>query len=528
MADRGWRAFALAWHALAALFVAFGLSQVVPDTPLRQASPARLQLLWVVACYAAVAAAITVMHARGRRPLVWAVPVAVAGFGVLALALVLANLPPSRLLLAGGLAATIVLAPIPLVAGRGRALLLAALILAVAGLTVRGLRGPGPSIHRSVVVTALSDLDVVTYRGWLPAPRATGGAIVPLGEGFLVVDADGRFAHLTWPGQGDSLAVTPLSLRAPLNADQFIADVPQLDRTRVRVADLLVQETSEGIRVFLSHIFWHHDRRCWVVRLSGTVLPSDLIPAAAAGPGEWRTVFESQPCLPIDSGDPEFNGHMMGGAMALTDSTHLLLALGDFEIAGVNAAIAQDSAADYGKTLIIDVESGRGEHYTLGHRNPQGLVVDSSGTIWLTEHGPMGGDELNRIERESNYGWPRVTLGMQYDGGPWPPHRATVGDPVFRLPVYGWVPSVAPTGAIQIRHNSVPAWRGDLLVASLRHRSLWRVRIRDDRAIYVESICIGMRIRDLAEAPGGRIVLWTDDGVLVSIRPSRGVKRSAK
>ena len=536
MTDRVWKPFALVWHAVAALLLAGGLTLLVFGEPAWHLSqPRLLQLAGVVVCYAAIAATIAELNARGRFTLWWTPLVAIAGFGLLTLALVLANLPQSRVLLAAGLLATIALAPIPLVAQRGRAMLVAVLAVAAASLAVRGLRPAtvaSPSTSKSVVISALSDLDIVTYRRRLPVPRASGGAIVPLRKGYLVVDAEGRFARLEWQGQGDSLSVRPLALRAPLNADQFVADVPQAGWRTFRVADLLAQEIGERVRVLVSHHFWHRDRRCWVVRLSETTIPSGGVAGDAAVPGEWRTIFESRPCLPIESASKGivFMGHVIGGAMALADSAHLLLALGDHELDGVNAdqALAQDPAADYGKTLIIDLRSGRADHLTTGHRNPQGLVIDSSGTAWLTEHGPQGGDELNRIERGSNYGWPIVTYGTEYGGAPWPLNRTPGEHAGFRLPVYAWTPSIGPSAVIAIRRNSVPAWQGDLLVASLRRESLWRLRIREGRVIYAEPIPIGLQIRDVAEGLDGRIVLWNDEGVLVSIRPSSTESRGAR
>ena len=150
-----------------------------------------------------------------------------------------------------------------------------------------------------------------------------------------------------------------------------------------------------------------------------------IILSGAAGP-EWKTLYETTPCLPVRGegrrhGIP-FVGYLGGGRMALLDEQTLLLAVGDFGFDGVASveAQAQNSATSYGKTIAINIADGRAALFPLGHRNPQGLFVDRSGTIWSTEHGPQGGDELNRLERDKNYGWPYATDGTDYGSFSWP------------------------------------------------------------------------------------------------------------
>ncbi|MGH9387567.1 MAG: PQQ-dependent sugar dehydrogenase [Vicinamibacterales bacterium] len=352
---------------------------------------------------------------------------------------------------------------------------------------------------------------------------------MPLADGFLLVDADGRFARLSWDDGDDALTVTPLSLRVPTNFDQFDADAPPAAmRRHFRVADLVVQDVADRVRVLVSHHFWHGDRGCWVVRVSEATLSRDSL---TVGSPEWRTLFEAKPCLPMRRGirAPPFQGLEMGGAMVLIDRTHLLVALGDQGFDGVNdeLAVSQDPAADYGKTVLIDLDNGKVEHFSSGHRNPQGLVLDASGTIWLTEHGPQGGDELNRIERGGNYGWPLVTFGTQYTA-PWPSSRTPGEHTGFHLPTFTWTPSIGPSSVIEAGSQSVPGWEHDLIVAALSGMRLSRVRVRDSRVIYVEPIPTGLTIRDVAQGAGGRIVLWNDEGVVVSVRPARQERSGAR
>src|SRR5690606_36143508 len=140
-----------------------------------------------------------------------------------------------------------------------------------------------------------------------------------------------------------------------------------------------------------------------------------------------------------------FQGLDIGGRMASLGADTLLLTLGEHQFDGVRTpvAFAQDTAVSYGKTYLIDLRTGTVERFTMGHRNPQGLYIDPSGTVWSTEHGPRGGDELNRLVRGGNYGWPIVTYGVNYGATAWPMNPRQGTHEGYDRPVYAWVPSIA-------------------------------------------------------------------------------------
>ncbi len=102
--------------------------------------------------------------------------------------------------------------------------------------------------------------------------------------------------------------------------------------------------------------------------------------------------------------------------MVALDDSRILLALGHHGFDGLDSPliVSQDTAYDMGKTILLDVRTGHTRQYSLGHRNPQSLHLASDGSIWLTEHGPQGGDELNLLADSANYGWPYETYGTQY------------------------------------------------------------------------------------------------------------------
>ena len=161
------------------------------------------------------------------------------------------------------------------------------------------------------------------------------------------------------------------------------------------------------------------------------------------------------------------------------------------------------------------------EVYSLGHRNPQGIAVDSaSGELLLTEHGARGGDEINRILAGKNYGWPLVTAGIDYPFGRVTPFSRLAG---FEAPLLEWTPSIAPSGLAVYRGDQFPDWRGDLLVPALRGRALHRV-VRDGGRIVGQQTLLAelnQRLRDVKVGPSGAIYVLTDgvDASLLRLTP---------
>lgn len=143
--------------------------------------------------------------------------------------------------------------------------------------------------------------------------------------------------------------------------------------------------------------------------------------------------------------------------------------------------------------------------WCFGNRNPQGLVIDpETGDIWSTEHGPMGGDELNWIRPGVNYGWPIITYGKNYNGTP-------VGQGIteqegLEQPVKQWTPSPAMCGLDIVRGDQFPKWKGNLLAGALKFGEVKRIEIQDHKYVAEEVILKGMgRVRDVVMAPDGSI-----------------------
>jgi glucose/arabinose dehydrogenase len=161
------------------------------------------------------------------------------------------------------------------------------------------------------------------------------------------------------------------------------------------------------------------------------------------------------------------------------------------------------------------------EIWSLGHRNPYGLAFAPDGRLWETEMGPQGGDELNLILPGRNYGWPVVSNGSDYGGGPIPDHAA--GDR-FEPPKVWWNPSVSPSSLLIYTGSMFPEWKGDALIGALSGQALIHVRIRGDRATKADQWDMGHRIRAVDQGPSGEVYLLEDgDGArLLRLTPASG------
>jgi len=162
------------------------------------------------------------------------------------------------------------------------------------------------------------------------------------------------------------------------------------------------------------------------------------------------------------------------------------------------------------------------EIWSYGHRNVQGVTIDAAtGALWLVEHGPRGGDEVNRPDPAANHGWPVVGHGLDYRTGA-PVGEATARDDVAG-PLHVWQPtSIAPSGMIFYTADRIPQWHGDLLVGALAGRMLVRLAVRDGRVVGEQRLLgsLGERIRDVTVGPDGWPYLITDgpEGRLMRVR----------
>ncbi|MCZ6510689.1 MAG: PQQ-dependent sugar dehydrogenase [Alphaproteobacteria bacterium] len=175
-----------------------------------------------------------------------------------------------------------------------------------------------------------------------------------------------------------------------------------------------------------------------------------------------------------------------------------------------------------GDNPFLNTAGALPETYSYGHRNSQGMARHPvSGEIWLSEHGPQGGDEINIVRAGVNYGWPVITYGRSYAG-------FSIGEgsekPGMAQPILHWTPSIAPSGMAFYTGDKFPAWRGNLFVGSLKFRHLVRLELDGERVVSQERLLEGAfgRVRDVRQGPDGLLYLLTDEneGALIRLEPA--------
>jgi aldose sugar dehydrogenase len=233
-----------------------------------------------------------------------------------------------------------------------------------------------------------------------------------------------------------------------------------------------------------------------------------------------QTIFEAAPY----AGTP---GHY-GARMVFDGKGHLFLSSGDRmapSTGDLERHSAQDLSHHHGKILRLNDDgsvpkdnpfvgkaNARPEIWSYGHRNPQGLVYDAAtDSLWETEHGPQGGDEINLVKPGLNYGWPVITYGMNYGSGTDIGARAREG---MVQPAAFWVPSIAPSGLMLYTGDKFPLWKGNAFAGGMSggYRQLSRVMLEGERVTNREPLLqLELRIRDVRQGPDGFIYIATDN-----------------
>jgi glucose/arabinose dehydrogenase len=248
-----------------------------------------------------------------------------------------------------------------------------------------------------------------------------------------------------------------------------------------------------------------------------------------AGLANVQVIFRQQPAMT--------GGHHFGSRLVFARDGTLFITLGD---RGSGRDRAQTLDNHLGKIARINPDGsvpadnpfvGRKgalpEIWSYGHRNVQGAALHpGTGELWANEHGPKGGDELNRVLPGRNYGWPVVTYGREYSGLEISESGTAPG---MESPVHHWVPSIATSGLMFYTGDTFPDWRGDAFVGGLKSQQLVRLRLDGNRVAQEERLLRGEvrdRVRDVRQGPDGYIYLLTDemDGRLLRLEPAGNLR----
>jgi glucose/arabinose dehydrogenase len=212
--------------------------------------------------------------------------------------------------------------------------------------------------------------------------------------------------------------------------------------------------------------------------------------------------------------------------VALGDREHPPMAQDMSNHAGAVLRLRDDGTVPHDNPFVNVAEDvqprPRPEIWSYGHRDPMGLYRHpKTNELWLHEHGPRGGDEVQLVKRGANYGWPIVSYGLQYDGGP-----IGMGIPWkegMEIPAWVYVPSIAPSDLVIYTGNAFPAWQGNFLIGAMAGLHLNRLVFRDGEVVAEERLVQRLlgRIRSIAVDQAGLVYLGSDNGEVWQLQPKK-------
>ena len=366
----------------------------------------------------------------------------------------------------------------------------------------------------------------------LPAQPYITHSDVPAERGFRAVTLLRGLEHpwsMAWLPEGDILVTErPGRLRCVRNgrlASDAIADIPE------------VFASGQGGLLDVSlHPRFEKNRRVYFTYAHGNTLANHTrVASAVLNDGRlenWQAIFEGAA--------KKIGGQHFGSRLLWLPDETLLVSIGD----GGNPPVrlqgdwirkqAQNRRSHLGKILrfkddgslppdnpFINSADTRPAIWSIGHRNIQGLAYDPMRSlVWASEHGALGGDELNLIQAGNNYGWPTVTFSREYfDGSQISPQTSKPG---MADPKVVWMTAIAPSGLVVYSGSRFEQWRGDIFVGGLKSQDIRRIHLDAAGQIIGQSaLRIGQRVRDVRQGPDGLLYVLTDesDGSLLRLEP---------
>lgn len=340
-----------------------------------------------------------------------------------------------------------------------------------------------------------TDVTVSVFAEGLDAPWG----IAPLGSGqFLVTEKGGTLRLINADG----------SVSSPLPGLPEVAAEGQGGLLDVAVSPRFAQDRL---------VFWTYAK----------AVRGGLVTAAARGTlGTDGRLSDVTDIFVQDN--PTRNGRHFGSRIIPMADGTVWITTGD-RGAGDDGRRVQDVTTTHGKVIRVNADGtvpgdnpfvgreGNDQVWSLGHRNMQGAAIGPDGALWTIEHGPRGGDELNRPQAGLNYGWPLVSYGINYRG-------SDVGQGVaraqgFEEPVYYWDPVIAP-GGMMFYDGGYGPWQGDLLIGSLNPGALVRLKLEGGRVVGEERLLTDAgRIRDVEVLDDGSVLVLRDQGEVLRVTP---------
>ena len=342
-----------------------------------------------------------------------------------------------------------------------------------------------------------------------------GGALVDVNKTLIVMSrlgdfyrmSGGRLEKLDYGTFPNGLKDYILSSKTVLTSDAMRAHSLAYDATNSRIIVGYTRYVSPELNKFV-------------------VSTLAIDPNTQQKKGVWKDIFETESVASSYTSQA-------GGGRVIVVKDKIYFSTGYAEaptiLNGKSVPATQNPNSSLGKVFEVDLKTNKTHWVSMGHRNVQGLTV-SDGDLLATEQGPQGGDEINLIKEGKNYGWPYQTYGTEYGAYNFVPETPVPRGFESEEPIYAFVPAIS-ISPIRTVTGFQPRWDGNLIVGSLKAQSLFRIVYKLGRVIVSEPIWIGHRIRDIAQSPGNRIVLLTDDSYLIFLTVDddalRGNKRDA-
>ncbi len=383
------------------------------------------------------------------------------------------------------------------------------------------------------LVVHIRELQQAALRAAGERPKATGGVYSARDHKYKIETVIDRGVGLTtpwgidWLPDGRALVTNKTGSISVIRDNQILGDVSGLPSVnsngQAGLMDVAVHpkySTNGWIYLSFSDIGTDNPRNSFTKIVRGKLEWS----GASAKWVKQETIYEAPQSM-YSGGGVHF-----GNRTVFDGKGHIYVAYGERG----RGELSQDLSRTNGKVLrlnedgtipkdnpFVDQPGAVKAIWSYGHRNPQGLVLGLDGTLWNTEHGPRGGDELNKVVRGANYGWPLVAFSINYNDSPlsvpWPKPEQNI-----TLPVLRWLPSIAACGLDVVKGAAFPKWRGDLVAGGLAGQTVIRVRVKDGKYVEQEEILFGMgRVRDVATSPKGEIfVLLNGPDMIVKLVPA--------
>jgi glucose/arabinose dehydrogenase len=342
---------------------------------------------------------------------------------------------------------------------------------------------------------------IETPKVMVDAPNGTrGAALAKLSDGRLLLGGGKN---------GFDLFLYEIASNSQTLLGQVASAKERLNDSKFAITDIAVMNQDVNkISLLISYPKYLPAKKCVSVVMYEYQVNLQKKPTLTKG----KLWFTSKPCVPISA------VQHAAGRIEVINASAVYLTIGDL---GFSKIGSKSLRGDLGSVFKVGMDSAKrikAERISQGHRNQQGIAL-VNGELYISEHGPRGGDELNLIQAGKDYGWPTVSYGQPYSAGDYVKPKVSGSHEGFTKPLFNWVPSVAPTELLQIPTDSNwDKWSGHLVMGTLREQSLIFIQLQSKNKVgEVIKVDVGERLRDLELGLENQIIATTDSGNLLLI-----------